>query len=1216
MSGIVPQPAYVNLQIGQRGGDNADPELADDVTAFWLADNPSGLPNLVGMYLLLGGQAPDPTSNTPTLDPIDGRIVLVTHQSGKMVQVQLQQKQRNPRIKKQQVNYNHDPKIKEAFESTLERLLTGRETDEQINALANTIPRDLSPKIWNILSGGYNTIYIGLKNTTTYPAGVIQPSPNIDYIKSSFTLLYNNEEITDEIFFTDSASVIQKKILDSTLSIDKNDITVTIDNYWISTSGTSIWKTLKIKYNGLMRPLSINDKNIINSADANQGEVSIKKETSEPTGCIIKFNRDCLKSGYQLKVVGKYNTGPVDDEKNNVTGAANYAPPVLILYYRGFKVPFDPTITTASELQALVEGLDPTFAGAITVTSVDEDGDTVGDTDLLVADFNIDCNDGFTSIFVDPSQLQYRSFHISTTDGVALGYQKIRKDALINEFNVPNINVEMVGGGAHEYTNNRRQTMLQNMVSKHTNSPGIQKYRNRIRELLKELKDAEPGAAPDIGAKQAIQDAMTAYRAMAKSADQSTFVDDEAYKLISDTEYGLLYDMEMAGYTEWLNSFNDIDQEFTDDIDYVFTALDIVYIKEACTVILPRWTQRLNLDPQYTDDQRIINGDLTEEDVLYETYLLPNSTTAWLANVGDTITLAGGFQEKYVCSIIPGTIIAVYASKTVGNVDRLIPIPTRYYTKTDMSGATGVATTDKNTYSNCIQVIDQKYFEDFGLYHGTAITLVKPLNQIDPTWSDKLYVTMQSCVGPNVCDILSWVIYTYTNLTLDLTTFQHVHGLQLNYPMNFVLTSKTNVISFCEELAWQARCTLWMKEGVVYIRYLPEEPTSIRTLTLDDIEQASIELTYTTTEELITKLTTTWKATGAQEQPYTTIVRRNLTRYNEVADTREMYAYNNRNLVWKSTTWWAIRRGSTWRVLKCKLFMNNIDLETQDCVTFSLGNLVTQGDIKGILTKCNFNSSDFSIDIEAWLPVLAGQQTQYQFAWPFNVQTLWPLPSDLAGGDAGSINIINGGQVTSNLGGGQLNLPYDVGNLNVGDTHDTMPDDPSKAFDEIDYEDITSTPLEIENNLNADVADDNGPEHPVIDEALRTQLKTFLNGGDNIEELHHKGNGARYLAVTGEQLEIYHSKDDHGNFTIETPYTKGDLYRVVVDEGWGYFVAKSVNHDVNKVLPFGTKVQVYEMNGRLCFEVMGASTPEEDSDETGQPLDPGFDTPTGGFGFF
>jgi len=80
------------------------------------------------------------------------------------------------------------------------------------------------------------------------------------------------------------------------------------------------------------------------------------------------------------------------------------------------------------------------------------------------------------------------------------------------------------------------------------------------------------------------------------------------------------------------------------------------------------------------------------------------------------------------------------------------------------------------------------YETDYDGYTVTEIGMAKPLSQrsevvtnpdgthrVEPSkWSDELYVTVTSSVGPNPVDIITWLINKYTSLSIDSASFNHV----------------------------------------------------------------------------------------------------------------------------------------------------------------------------------------------------------------------------------------------------------------------------------------------------------------------------------------------------------------------------------------------------------------------------------------------------------
>ena len=111
------------------------------------------------------------------------------------------------------------------------------------------------------------------------------------------------------------------------------------------------------------------------------------------------------------------------------------------------------------------------------------------------------------------------------------------------------------------------------------------------------------------------------------------------------------------------------------------------------------------------------------------------------ADPGATVKIASDEPITYIVSIVPGTVLAVKAYKQLTGERRLVDVPTDLYTVTTKT---------------------------YGTVTAVQIVVNKPLSSItDQGWSDDLYVTFQSSVGPDIVDILKYLIENYTDLTWD-----------------------------------------------------------------------------------------------------------------------------------------------------------------------------------------------------------------------------------------------------------------------------------------------------------------------------------------------------------------------------------------------------------------------------------------------------------------
>jgi len=276
-----------------------------------------------------------------------------------------------------------------------------------------------------------------------------------------------------------------------------------------------------------------------------------------------------------------------------------------------------------------------------------------------------------------------------------------------------------------------------------------------------------------------------------------------------------------------------------------------------------------------------------------------------------------------------------------------------------------------------------------------------------------VYVTFESNVGPNTIDILKYLIANYTDLSWDASSFDYVEGKLVNFPMNFPILERKNTLDVLQELAYQARCALWITGGVFYIKYLPEEPAAVDTITVSDIDaESGVDVSLTNTEDLITKMRVKWRiswAPGETDQERDSsekwmILRHNINRYGTHEEEFVWYAYNQPDTILKCATFWLIRKSCTWKKVKFKTFLHKLNLETFDCVNLNFaGGYVASGAVKAMVLKANYNSADNLIDFECLVPVKAGEMEKSRYYWPstLRVDETWPPQADINSGDAG-----------------------------------------------------------------------------------------------------------------------------------------------------------------------------------------------------------------------
>lgn len=361
--------------------------------------------------------------------------------------------------------------------------------------------------------------------------------------------------------------------------------------------------------------------------------------------------------------------------------------------------------------------------------------------------------------------------------------------------------------------------------------------------------------------------------------------------------------------------------------------------------------------------------------------LSPNTKTIakhFWADAGSKVRLTANNAITHIVSIIPGTVLDVKAYKIFNGVKELISVPNDLYTVT-----TGT----------------------YGSVQAVQIVLSQNLSSIpDQNWADDLYVTFRSDIGPNIVDILTHLISEYTDFTINPTSFDAVKIKLSAFPANFAYLTRKNIVQVLEEIAFQARCSLRLVNGIFYLCYLAEEPTACSTITEDDIAPNSIVLSLTPTEEIVTKYTAKWKAALSQSEPNKMILRHNVKKYGIQEEEYDYYIYNQPDIILKVATFWLIRKANTWKQVSFQTFLHKLNLETFDTVLLDFNKeYCANSDVKALIQSADFDSQSQTIDMQCWLPVKSGTMTPYIFAWPADVSVtqIFPTTEEVTAGFAG-----------------------------------------------------------------------------------------------------------------------------------------------------------------------------------------------------------------------
>jgi hypothetical protein len=392
---------------------------------------------------------------------------------------------------------------------------------------------------------------------------------------------------------------------------------------------------------------------------------------------------------------------------------------------------------------------------------------------------------------------------------------------------------------------------------------------------------------------------------------------------------------------------------------------------------------------------------------------IADSGFKWIPS-GSTVHLESTQQRVHIVSLITGDVDGVFAYRTFGDTKQLTEVPTDYYTVRET---------------------------DYGDLTASEIWLDRKLSSYpDENWDDKLYIQFTSDVGPNPADVIEWIVDNYTDFTVDATSFAAVHTKLANYPCNYYYAAKHNVLDVLKNIAYEARCALFVTDNVVKLVYLPSEPTADKTFTEADIVAGTFNFNHGRTEQLVTSDEVTWEPWGASllladpvQRKFT--VENNVSKYGFFGSTHVYRTINNEEQALKTATFWSIRNSNTWRIVTFQTTLEHMDMELFDCIQLNIGQFPN---VKTVVNGMKVDVEAGIVEFECWTPVLSGTTEDYFFSWPAD-RTTARYPANAADVDPPLITVTP--PITH-----PLYIPNDGNEILQPTTGDRVPSDLDDTF--------------------------------------------------------------------------------------------------------------------------------------------------------------------------
>jgi len=260
----------------------------------------------------------------------------------------------------------------------------------------------------------------------------------------------------------------------------------------------------------------------------------------------------------------------------------------------------------------------------------------------------------------------------------------------------------------------------------------------------------------------------------------------------------------------------------------------------------------------------------------------------------------------------------------------------------------------------------------------TAILMTVPLSARDNSgWSDEIFCNVESTLSANPVTQIKWILDTYsTNLTTDASSFSAVAAKVAPIWAHWALFDQPDALKLAEEMAWMARCALFVKDDIVYIKFLAETPVTISEINKDITELKTMELGFTDTEDIVTNLKAIYVSdySGTPEAAKELTYTNNTDKFGVEEEEIDFFIYTNPICVKVAATFWGYRYSNSWRQIEVTSFLPNIGVESYDWVNIDISQFSSYA-LPALVRSTKHDTGEHRIQITAEIASSAGTST-------------------------------------------------------------------------------------------------------------------------------------------------------------------------------------------------------------------------------------------------
>lgn len=308
--------------------------------------------------------------------------------------------------------------------------------------------------------------------------------------------------------------------------------------------------------------------------------------------------------------------------------------------------------------------------------------------------------------------------------------------------------------------------------------------------------------------------------------------------------------------------------------------------------------------------------------------------------------------------------------------------------------------------------------------YASAILIDPPLADYEQDWEDAVWISGKSTIGPNVSDIIVWMLKNYTSYIPD-SSFDIFRTATQSEPANFALFDQGNPVDVATRITFQARGALILDSYSASVRYIASPPQIAFNFDRSNILKDSLELGFTEISDIQTKTVFTWTPGYRESARLSKIRQTNISEVENIvkslvpsaghkkSDTAyELYSnnvdkfglhvrsesifiYNNKESVQRALQFWGLRWSNSWRKIRFKTFIFAAILQPFDGIYINLPEYFNNGTYPAVVESVAFEPESCLVSIEAWMPVIAGGYVIEQGAWPGPAYNIGPFMGKL-----------------------------------------------------------------------------------------------------------------------------------------------------------------------------------------------------------------------------